>query len=337
MIDQSNVNLLDIIPTALKKVASTNGGEYAGPCPMCGGKDRFRVQPNNKPNPRWMCRQCNPRGGDPIAFLMAYSNIDFKTACDELRITLQKLPANTHGYRQPVPQSLSYSKEKTTGADLPRWQERAKAFIAYAEGQMWIKENPVRNYLQKRGFEVDTLAHYRVGYNPNDLNDNWGLDKNVWLPAGIVIPYEFGDFSTISKIRIRRLHWKEGDNIGKYIPPAGVKNTAFVTRTLMKGDYVLICEGELDAMIFKQFVTHPKFVGFATGGTHGAKLLQNLAMLALAERVFVAFDCDDSGETASRYWLDALPNATRLKPTAHDINDMVLAGHSLNEWIRKAL
>src|SRR5450759_5456512 len=41
--------------TPLKKVASSGGGEWAGPCPFCRGRDRFRVQPYQQ---RWLCRGC---------------------------------------------------------------------------------------------------------------------------------------------------------------------------------------------------------------------------------------------------------------------------------------
>ena len=45
-----STNILQIIgmDTQLKKVATTGGGEFAGPCPFCGGTDRFRVQPNKE-------------------------------------------------------------------------------------------------------------------------------------------------------------------------------------------------------------------------------------------------------------------------------------------------
>ena len=41
------VDLLALIgrDVQLRRVASTNGGEWAGPCPFCGGHDRFRVWP----------------------------------------------------------------------------------------------------------------------------------------------------------------------------------------------------------------------------------------------------------------------------------------------------
>lgn len=52
--------------TQLRKIAVTHGGEWAGPCPFCGGKDRFHVQPGEN---RWLCRGCT--GGkwqNPVAY-----------------------------------------------------------------------------------------------------------------------------------------------------------------------------------------------------------------------------------------------------------------------------
>ena len=34
-----NTDLMQMIKTPLKKVASSGGGEFAGSCPFCGGKD----------------------------------------------------------------------------------------------------------------------------------------------------------------------------------------------------------------------------------------------------------------------------------------------------------
>lgn len=337
MIDQSTVNLLDLIPTKMKRVASTNGGEYHGACPMCGGKDRFVVQPNAKPNPRWFCRKCNEKGGDAIAFIMENRNCDFKSAVRELNLQVDANYNQKPRKWQSEPSSLPYSREKSTGSDSDKWQDRAHKFIDYAESKMWGDDRTGLDYLYNRGFYDKTIEVNRLGYNPQNLWDDWGLDKKAWLPYGIVIPYERGEHATITKIRTRRLDYKDGDTTGKYIPPAGVKNTAYLTRRLLVGDYVLIVESELDAIIFKQEVTEPRFVAMATGGTHGAKLLKYLALLALAHIVIVAFDCDESGEKASQYWLNALPNTVRLAPYQHDINDMVLANDSLHQWLREVL
>ena len=67
---KQRTDLLGLIgaDTRLKKVASTGGGEYAGPCPFCGGRDRFRVQPLRG---RWWCRGCSdgPRWQDAIGYV----------------------------------------------------------------------------------------------------------------------------------------------------------------------------------------------------------------------------------------------------------------------------
>lgn len=63
--------------TTLKKVANTSGSEYAGPCPWCGGKDRFRAWLKEG---RYWCRQCN-RKGDAIQFLMDFCGLNFRDAC----------------------------------------------------------------------------------------------------------------------------------------------------------------------------------------------------------------------------------------------------------------
>jgi hypothetical protein len=56
------------------------GDEYVGPCPKCGGDDRFAV--HTKKN-IFNCRNCNV-GGDTIQFVEHLDSVDFKTACERL-------------------------------------------------------------------------------------------------------------------------------------------------------------------------------------------------------------------------------------------------------------
>jgi hypothetical protein len=84
---QPTINLLDLIGTDLKKVASTRGGEYAGACPFCGGKDRMRVQPEKG---QWWCRQCSPNEHWQSAadYVMRRDNVTFKEAMARLGLSL---------------------------------------------------------------------------------------------------------------------------------------------------------------------------------------------------------------------------------------------------------
>ena len=60
----SGVSILEVLGKGtLRRVAATNGGEWAGPCPLCGGKDRLRVWPSPpKAHPGAWCRQCETSG-----------------------------------------------------------------------------------------------------------------------------------------------------------------------------------------------------------------------------------------------------------------------------------
>jgi CHC2 zinc finger len=76
---KTTINLLDLIgrDTVLKRAAVTNGGEYAGPCPLCNdGTDRFRVWPNADP-PRFWCRICNA-SGDVIGYIQQRDDVSFR-------------------------------------------------------------------------------------------------------------------------------------------------------------------------------------------------------------------------------------------------------------------
>ena len=80
------MNLLSLIErdTRLRKVGGTRGGEYHGPCPFCGGRDRFIVQPARGERGKWSCRQCSPRWQDDIVYLMQRDGLRFREARDAL-------------------------------------------------------------------------------------------------------------------------------------------------------------------------------------------------------------------------------------------------------------
>ena len=65
--------------TTLIRIANTHGGEYAGPCPFCGGADRFHVVPEEG---KWYCGQCTPRGGDAIDYVQRREQVAFEAAVD---------------------------------------------------------------------------------------------------------------------------------------------------------------------------------------------------------------------------------------------------------------
>jgi CHC2 zinc finger/Toprim domain len=61
---------------------SGRGPEYWGPCPVCGGTDRFSI---NVKKQVWNCRRC-AKGGDVIALVQHIDGCDFKTAMRTLGV-----------------------------------------------------------------------------------------------------------------------------------------------------------------------------------------------------------------------------------------------------------
>jgi len=63
----------------LRRVGRDGRGrtEHAGPCPLCGGRDRFRAW--GQPQSRYWCRQCDARG-DVIQLVQQVDGIDFAGA-----------------------------------------------------------------------------------------------------------------------------------------------------------------------------------------------------------------------------------------------------------------
>ena len=74
----------------------SSGRERVGPCPVCGGVNRFSVLP---PKNIWNCRGCS-KGGDAIALEMHLSGGSF---ADAMRALIGK-DAGTPTRRQPTPE-----------------------------------------------------------------------------------------------------------------------------------------------------------------------------------------------------------------------------------------
>ena len=196
-------------------------------------------------------------------------------------------------------------------------------------------------YLHGRGLHDDTIQAHGIGYQPKDIYEDralWGLPtgpeaKAVWLPRGIVIPWQIGD--GLWRINIRRPVTAQQIEAGepKYIGPPGFANALYNADAVAEGKPVLLVEGEIDAMTAIQEA--PDLVApVATGSTAGGRREPWICRLAAAPCVLLAFDCDTNGagDSAAAWWLQALPNAVRWRPLLHDVNAMHVRGVSVRTW-----
>lgn len=294
----------------LRRVAvGRDGDEYAGPCPFCGGVDRFRVWPHHRSGRgRWFCRGCQGSGqksaGDAVTYLER-KGLGFREAVESLGAKVDR-----SNHRQVAPERPA--PEVTPPAS--QWQNRAEQFVAYAQ-ECLHEATPLGtqalDYLcAERGLDNETISRARIGFNPNDMYDKphkWGLGdgSKIYLSLGIVIPWELE--GALWYVNIRRpvegdaLHQALGITAGflpevKYRSVRGSQGHAVYGR-LGQQDTLLIVEGEFDALLALQEAGDMVDVIAVGGSSKGNNGLAGRWMLRMARyrRIFVSLDADKAG------------------------------------------
>ena len=315
-----------------KKVSSTRGGEWQGPCILqCGGlgKDRLRVQPSAGTYGYFECRVCNCKGS-LVDYLMIKRGYTKQQALAEV----EWKPKDGSTPKFIIPRHvLAGEVNPTHEAPAKTWQETARTFVERCEGILWSEQGQVAlDYLRARGLKDETIKMARLGYNPAKLRqsaDKWGLKKHSILAQGIVIPWFIGE--DIWRITIRDEKAAEGEN--RYKQVAGSSNGLYLGYLLGYDRPVVLVEGELDALSVAQEAGH-HVSPVATGSTEGSHTARWIAALARKDLVLVAFDAEDKGDRAAQWWIDRLDNAHRLRPWWSDANQMLQDGVDLlNDWI----
>lgn len=208
------VSLFDLLSKDVaappKKVAGTNGGEWASACPKCRGSDRFRVWPERG---RYWCRACGIQG-DSIQYLRDVRGLNYPDACSLLGV--QPWERDSSASPSPVGDRKPSWQPKEATTPPEKWREKAMALVEWAERYLWSPagEKALAWLKNERFLTDETIRAARLGWLPRDVwrdREAWGLPealndqgrpKKVWLPAGLVIPFLQG--GEVHRIRIRR-------------------------------------------------------------------------------------------------------------------------------------
>lgn len=363
-----NMNVLDLAQqkVKLKKVSSTGGGEWQGPCPECGGTDRFHVWPEKNGQGAYWCRGCG-KNGDAIQFLRDFDGKSFKEACEYLNITMDEKNYTTPAPKKEKP--VFEPVEHQSPDDI--WQERAQKFVNWAHEN--LKQNKeVMVWLAARGISAAAVDKYRLGWNPGENGKDlyrprqtWGLaaeikqetgrPKKLWIPIGLVIPYfvipadaghgPLGEIqekechceanlescgNLILRIRIRR---PEGEPRYYVIP--GSAMGIMILEPWRKA--FVIVESELDAIAVTEA---SELVGAAAMGSSHAKPDKfTYAVLRDSAQILNALDYDKAGATAMQWWKEQFPNNCDRWPVPQgkDPGEAYQLGTDLKSWIEAGL
>jgi DNA primase len=340
------VDLLSLIghDTALgsRPVAATQGGEWAGACPFCGGVDRFRVQPNHPGGGRWMCRQCGEgRWHNAIDYVIRRDGLDFKTACALL--SGGELPT-TQQRREPEP-SPAYD------APAGDWQAQALRAVEICASSLWGQTGQrALEYLRGRGLNDDTTRHFRLGYSPG------AKFGELWIPRGVVIPCQASGEVWYLKVAlmpgdpVRCERCREQTPARQPCPRCGTANkyrgvrgnrtaAIFNADDLVGAELALFVEGEIDAMTAWQRLRDVIAICTLGSATNRLDLAAWGAYLLPLRYALVVYDQDAAGEAGGRSWADLSERVRlcQLPEGVKDINDFTQAGGQLWPWLRGEL
>lgn len=128
------------------------GRELSGPCPLCGGRDRFNI---NLATHAFLCRQCDIKGGDTVALAQAVLGCDFKSALSAL---CGEIPASID------PEEVARRRRRAEAAERKRQEDadRYRQFAIRDARSIWSRatlaeDTLARGYLELRGISREVL------------------------------------------------------------------------------------------------------------------------------------------------------------------------------------
>lgn len=345
-----------------RRVASTNGGEWAGPCPLCGGGDRFLVWPNRgKEGGSYWCRQCNI-GGDVIQYCRDVRKMSFPEAC--LRVG-RELPGPS--YRRSVKKTQASTmqyhatpalQQETSVVDPGLWQARARTLVDETTYNLWHYQQDrwLKWLTSHRGLHEETVKEASLGVMLLDRwpePQTWGLApefkedgrvKRVWLAQGHTIPLLEG--SEVLRIKFRRPK-SAGDPRYLFLRGSSPQVRVINPHSLS----FVIVENELDGLLVAQEGSSLGIGVIALGSASvkpGSLAPEVQAALKNSSYILISLDFDPpkdaedkdawAGGKAARAWLKKFPQAHRWLPVkGKDVTEMWQAGVSIKAWLEAGI
>lgn len=308
-------------------------GEMSGPCPKCGGTDRFHVTADS-----WFCRQCHPKFDDAPAFVQWFHGCSFPEAMERLGAAPVAVERRTPAAKRSVAHPVS-----------EEWRAKAQRIVnaAYHDLMSQVGFGEGGEYLIKRSIEPESWKAFGLGFKADvPLPHTWDKEKRVYIhPAqpAIVIPwyrggkltairYRFLQQHTYTDVRNREISRKQtamfdSDFSGVLYGGQALLGCAEDLRTLV------LCEGELNAISIWQIASAWGWDVLSLG-SESAKLTPAAIDYAKRfERVIVWMDRADVVKPLMHELKGAYGvSSPKFGDKKRDANDM-LKDESLADWL----
>jgi putative DNA primase/helicase len=238
-----------------------------GPCPLCGGKDRFRFDDRDGSG-SYFCNQCGP--GPGILLLRKFKRWDHATACREVDLLV--------GTDAPVEAA---PRRAQAGQDS-RLQAVQRAIDRATDRRV------VDAYLARRGLSISSLILRGDAYCPYFDDERRMLGK---YPA-VIAPIYGADGSLQSA---QRIYNADVDPRKKLLPPVNTVNGGAARLFDLTDDELAITEGIETGLAVRQMFNLPVWAAITE---HGIETFEPSAEVCKLQ-IFADNDSNAVGQAAA--------------------------------------
>ena len=238
----NKVSLLDAAKKCGATLKKAGGGEYVGPCPACGGVDRFAV---NISKNKWVCRGFGG-GSKSVDLVMHCAGLTFQQACQEL--SGEAPPSGGTEYTPEQRAAWAKRQAEAEERDRQRQKEEARDELARLEvaKQLWAEARLIE------GTIAEDYLRGRIKGLEGKLPDVLRFHPKCFLAPGqnhpaLVALVQGADGQQVGTWRIyldaqgQNLRAPDGSKIKKGLGPCG--GGAVRLHPPQDGHYIAVCEG----------------------------------------------------------------------------------------------
>jgi putative DNA primase/helicase len=296
-----------------------------GPCPICGGKDRFRF--DDKSLGAYICNQCG--AGYGIKLLESYHKCQFTSAIKMVAHSLSLLPDKSiysifdDSYLHPT----TYANDSGVVLDVIDEKQKNKITKTWYDSKIITNNDAVDEYLQSRGIVLKSFPkvlrlHQRLPYY-----EGLNLIGNYHAMLGLVQDYK-GEGVTLHRTYLENGR-KANVNHPKKLMTAirqGATNGSAIRLFSPVNGILAIAEGIETALSVYAATGIPSWAAI------NAFCLENVKLPNSVQEVVIAVDNDETGtgqlsayKLARRLVCDGL-RVKRIMPKklGSDFNDLLM-------------
>jgi hypothetical protein len=306
---KASVDLLDLV-SAATTLRRESASSYAGPCPWCGGTDRFVVRPlgdsDGKP-PAFWCRSCSPKPGSAIDYVARREGLTFREAADWLA---EQTGLASRGMVDA--DALAATRARIAESEQRERAERAEArkhlSAAYREVELQAalrRHEDVIRSLVAGGVSEAAIATFGWGWT------TWG-----GRPA-LTIPWRVG--KKLEAVQYRLLDATTGD---KYRWSTGTSGSIWNGAAVLEpvDEHLIVCEGAKKAAAVWS-IGQQSVVAVPNNGSAARILAEYAEQLARFARVYVILDPDSPREA----WEAAARIGARIVDLPMKVDDYLVS------------